>query len=216
MNRTKYFAGTAVAVLILALTCAAQKNLATQSGASAEKELRTEDLPEQFVFDWAATEEAASESVEEHQKDRSVSIQEEFAEPEVEAAAASQKVTVTLFKIKNWPEFKVEMKDQCKKIFGHKVCAKVPQAFERNCELVAFAEISHPTANTLRSKIEHCTRQAVAAGVLAGIYTGNLSAGAAALKAYLIGCLGASGVEQLDKISVKVRTETKCGSWKPR
>jgi hypothetical protein len=215
MNYSKYLVGTVLALSTLELTSAAERHHATQAAATADKEAQADEVPEEFVFDWA-NDESANEAVSEHRTEDSVHIQEEGDDTEMEAAASTQKISVALFKIKNWPEFKVEMKDQCRKILGRKVCVKVPQAFQRNCELVAFAEISHPSANKLRSKIEHCARQSVAAGVLAGIYTGNLSAAAGALKAYLIGCLGASGAEQLDKISVKVRTETKCGRWKPR
>jgi hypothetical protein len=130
--------------------------------------------------------------------------------------AATQKVDISLFKIRNWPEFKVETKKQCRKVFGRKICVNLPQAFQRNCELMAIATISHPSASSIRRKIENCARQAVAAGVVAGIISGNLAAAAAALKGYLITCLSNSGVSEASRITVKVRTETKCGKWKPR
>lgn len=131
-------------------------------------------------------------------------------------APEDSRIKIDLFKIKNWPEFKVETTKQCRKVFGKKVCINVPQAFQRNCELEAFAEISHPDSDTIRASIEDCARQAVAAGVLTGIYTGNIATATAALKTYLQACLAAKGTEHLSQLSVTIRTETKCGPWKPR
>lgn len=108
------------------------------------------------------------------------------------------------------------MKRQCRKTPFGKVCVNVPQTFQRNCELTAYAEVCHPSANAIKGDITNCTKQAVGAGVLAGVYTGNLAAATTALKSYLIACLKVKGVQQLARLSVTVRTETKCGAWKPR
>ncbi|UUO04966.1 hypothetical protein M4951_16425 [Blastopirellula sp. J2-11] len=146
----------------------------------------------------------------------SVSEETEASDESIVASASVQTLKIALFKVKNWPEFKVEMKKKCRRVLGRKICVNVPQAYQRNCELKAFAEIKLPSANQVKRKIESCVKKAVAAGVLAGIYTGNIAAATAALKLSLQACLKSEGVQSLNQLSVKVRTEKKCGKWKPR
>lgn len=174
--------------------------------------------PEVQVIDWNAIESLQSEAIPEAaEAANEINIREATAESDsIEPMERSESVRITLFKIKGWPEFKVEMKKECRTVFGRKICINIPQAFQKNCDLIAFAEIRHPAANSIRGKIESCTRQAIAAGVLAGVYSGSLEAAAAALKAYLTSCLAAQGVGSLAELSVTVRTESKCGNWKPR
>jgi len=130
--------------------------------------------------------------------------------------AAQQQVKVPLFQMRNWPEFKVDMEKKCRKVLGRRVCIDVPHAFQRTCQMNAFAEVSHPSAEAMRADIISCVRQAVAAGAVAGVLAGNVPAAIAALKASLTACLAAKGMSQLNKLSVNIRTETSCGSWKPR
>jgi hypothetical protein len=190
-----------------------------QSGGTLTAPLQeswgTEDLNDEYVVTWDEVNEI--ETAEAAEERTSLITEEEISGPDaVDVPESLQRVRITLFKIKGWPEFKVGTKKRCKRVFGRKVCVNVPQAYERKCELTAFAEISHPKANTVRAKIESCVRKAVAAGALAGVYAGNLGAATAALKVSLKVCLAAEGVAQLNQLSVKVRTEKKCGDWKPR
>lgn len=130
--------------------------------------------------------------------------------------APLQQVRIQLFTIRNWPEFKVDMEKQCRKVFGRKICANVPHAYQRTCSLQAFAEVSHPSAESIKADIADCVRKAVAAGVVAGVLAGNVAAAIAALKVSLIACLTAKGKSQLDSLGVNIRTESTCGEWKPR
>lgn len=174
-------------------------------------------------IDWESSQSVKHDSTaeaESHKEDAS-SIKLHVREATVDAddvdvAESMQSVRVPLFKMKDWPEFKVETEQICRRIAGRKICVNVPRAYQKTCELTAFAEIRHPRAESIRGKIETCTRQAVAAGVLAGVYTGSLDAAAAALKVYLTACLAHQSVDALSQLSVTVRTESKCGPWKPR
>ncbi len=198
---------------VLFLTIAA----GSAPGQSADASWESDDVPADYVVDWEKAGSEAEESEGRGTEFESIRIEEETLGPdEVVETEAQEKVRFTLLKIKGWPEFKVQQKKQCKKIFGRKVCINVPQAFTRSCELIAFAEVSHPSAKDLRGKIESCIRKAVAAGAIAGVYTGNLGAATAALKAALKVCLAAEGVSSLNKLGVTVRTKTKCGKWRPR
>lgn len=216
MRSPRLFACAVVAMACIGtfITPMSSRVMAHESSA---KENIGDEFAEEIVVDW---EEAEEISAAENSEDADVVVVNEgIAEADdldESEEATLQSVRVNLFKIKGWPEFKVESKKVCKRVLGRKVCIKVPQAFQRSCELVAYAEIKHPKARTIETKIVKCARQAVGAGVLAGIYTGDLNSAAAALKVYLKSCLAVAGVDQLNSVSVTVRTETKCGGWKPR
>ena len=130
--------------------------------------------------------------------------------------APSQQVKVSLFKMKNWPEFKVTVEKKCKWVLGKRICVNVPRAFQRTCVLEAFAIVSHPQAESIRGDIIGCVRTAVATGAVAGVLTGNVAAAVVSLKGALVTCLTAKGRSQLNKLAVKITTETACGEWKPR
>jgi len=198
-------------VAVTAPIAYAQDDKADGHGANAEEA----QVPNQFTFDWAAEEE--KEVAEEGEVSTS---SEQYTEGPAELLAdreSQQCVKVGLFKIRGWPEFKTEIKKHCKKTPFGKVCVNLPQLFTRNCELEAFTEVCHPDAANIRGDIENCVKQAVVAGVVTGIVTsGNLAAAAGVLKTYLVGCLANKLGERVNQISVSVRTESKCGSWKPR
>lgn len=209
----------AIGIFVLIAAAPTLSRLGAEESSSSE--VKTWKMPgvEIKEVDWQRLE--AIGSPESKEPSRAVlngapQVNHATAEADEVVEAGLQSVRVPLFRVKGWPEFKVENTQQCKKVWGRKICIDVPQAFERNCDLTAFAEISHPDADSIKAKIEECAKQAVAAGVLAGIYTGSLEAAAAALKTYLAACLQAQGVGALSQLSVTVRTESTCGDWKPR
>lgn len=196
----------------VALAIATSPALSHETGKSdsAEASITTE-----LEVDYETLKEIETTETDSHAAETKV---EEFTDgPDAEEITEARSChKFLLLKVKNWPEFKVDMKRQCKRVFGRRVCVNVPQAYQRNCELQAFVEVCHPNAQALRRDIESCCKQAVAAGAITGIYTGNVSAATTALKGYLVACLQAKGVGQLNQLSVTIRTETKCGDWKPR
>lgn len=140
-------------------------------------------------------------------------VKEYTAEADDDSGAeALQCVERELFTVKGWPEFKVTTEKQCRKVFGRKICVNIPRAWQRNCELKASVKVCHPNAEAMRQKIQTAVKEAVAAGIVTGVLTENPAAAAAAMKAYLVSKLPGN----MSQLSVTIKTNTKCGDWKPR
>lgn len=193
--------------------------IAEPIGAQDSSETPIVNVPDKFILDYSTFEEIETPEPEtpESTEAESTKTEEYTSEPFAkDVPEAKQCVKMELLKVKNWPEFKTGTGKKCWKTPFGKKCVNYPRLYQRNCELLVYAEICHPKANSIRNDIIDCARQAVAAGVIAGVYTGNLAVATESLKAYLVTCLSTKGTKRLDQISVKLRTETKCGSWKPR
>ena len=122
-----------------------------------------------------------------------------------------------LMSIDGVPEVKTEWKTKCVLKIGGKCVTKtkIPQLFRRSTKMVLQAKVCWPGEDDIRNAVEDCAKQAVAAGVLAGVFTGSLSAAAAALKTYLVGCLKAKGIELAEQVSVDLDILKEKGPWKP-
>lgn len=120
-----------------------------------------------------------------------------------------------LMSIGGVPEFKTEWVTKCVLRIGGRCVTKtkIPQAYRRSTKLVLQAKVCWPGDDDIRSAVEDCAKQAIAAGVLAGVFTGSLSAAAAALKTYLIGCLKAKGIDLADQVSVDLDILKEKGPW---
>ncbi|MEQ8433116.1 MAG: hypothetical protein RIA71_02655 [Oceanicaulis sp.] len=132
----------------------------------------------------------------------------------VEAAVCK---AITLVSVGGVPEFKTEMTTKCVLRIGGRCVAKadVPVVYRRETKLVAYATVCHPSLNDLIEAVTDCLKQAVGAGVLAGVFTGNPGAVAPALKAYLIACLKVKTGKVLDDFDLSVGTRKESGRWIP-
>lgn len=118
-----------------------------------------------------------------------------------------------LASINGWPEVKTEFRNKCIKIFGKKICTKVPVVYQRTSKLEVVGQVSHPDLETIAGDIADCVRQAVAAGVAAGALTGNVGAAVAAFESYLKACLAAKGARALGELRVGLFTRKTPGEW---
>lgn len=118
-----------------------------------------------------------------------------------------------LASIHGWPETKTDFEVKCIRVFGKKICTKVPVVYHRTSKLEVIAEISHPDWDTIRGDIEDCVRQAAAAGVAAGALSGNIAAALAAFEGYLKTCLATKGVRRLGELQVGLNTRKTAGPW---
>lgn len=121
-----------------------------------------------------------------------------------------------LLTISNFPEVKTEWQNKCILRIGGKcrASAKVPVLYRRTSRLALSVKICWPSEDDIIRAVEDCAKQAVAAGVLAGLITGSLQAAAAALKGYLISCLKSKGIGFADDISVGLQQVKRPGPWK--
>ncbi|MGX6648781.1 hypothetical protein ACWCOP_12670 [Maricaulaceae bacterium MS644] len=133
------------------------------------------------------------------------------------SAAGAQCTDITLLSIDGIPEYKQEMRTVCVAWLFGKCVAKtdLPQYFRRNSKIIAYAQVCHPSLNDLLGDVRDCLKQAVGAGVLAGVFTGNPGAVAPALKAYLIACLKVKTGKALDDLELSVGTRKEAGGWTP-
>ena len=129
--------------------------------------------------------------------------------------AGSSCLSFTVFSVSGWPETKTVWKNKCIVKIGGKCRLKtnVPVVYTRKSKLRVIASICLKDADELKREIEDCVKQAIAAGVFAGVLTGNLGAIAAAFTAHLKGCLAAKSVDVAD-LSVRLRQHKKPGKWK--
>lgn len=120
----------------------------------------------------------------------------------------------------NIPEVKTEWRIKCvvKDPFSGKclVKTKVPQLFRRTSKLRLLARVCVPDGNDILDEVRDCVEQAIAAGLLASLVSGgNLAAGAATLKSYLLACLKRKLGDLVKDIDVDLRREKIAGAWKP-
>jgi hypothetical protein len=118
------------------------------------------------------------------------------------------------------PEVKTEMVVKCvlKDPFSGKCIAKtkVPVLYRRTSKVRLFAKVCVPDDQKIWDEVSECIKEAVIAGVVAGVLTqGNLAAAAAVLKAFLIACLKRKVGDLSGDISVKLDREKTVGVWKP-
>lgn len=120
-----------------------------------------------------------------------------------------------LLKIRSWPETKVVMERQCRKVGPVKICTDVPVLYARNCELHLSARICHPQLDDILRDVEDCLRKAAIAGIIAALLTQNPAAGSAALEAFLKACLESKAVKRASELHVEVHPQsTSCSEWK--
>jgi hypothetical protein len=138
-------------------------------------------------------------------------ILEELLRPSSQRALAGSEFT--LASIRGYPETKTEMVNRCVKIFGKKMCTKIPKIYKRISHLEVIGQISYPQWERIRVAAERCVREAIVAGVAAGAATGAVPAAAAAFEAYIKGCLAAAGKKNLKDLKVGLYTRKTPGPW---
>lgn len=140
-------------------------------------------------------------------------INEEAGEFTIEAGRCH---SFDLLTILNFPETKTEWRKKCQvKIAGKcRVYLKLPTVYRRTSKLVVEVTACWPDQNDIASEIERCAGQALAAGVLAGVTSGNLAAAAAAFEAFLPACLLEKGVTLANKVKIGMRIRKRTGPWK--
>ncbi len=117
------------------------------------------------------------------------------------------------------PETKTVLETRCiaKDPFNGKCIAKadVPIIYRRTSKVRLLARVCVPDDKDVTDNIEECVKQAVVAGVAVTLVTyGNLAAGAAALKSYLIACLKSKLGDFAGDIDVDLRREKVSPPWK--
>ncbi|MFT3974424.1 MAG: hypothetical protein QM699_13530 [Amaricoccus sp.] len=115
-----------------------------------------------------------------------------------------------LAQIKNWPEVKTDFKLKCVKVFGKRICTKVPVVYHRTCTKYAFVNICYPTGGL--QDVTDCVVGAGLASAVAAVVSGG-SAAAGTFKAALETCLIAKEVAWADQVTVTAGWDSKCGPW---
>ncbi len=139
---------------------------------------------------------------------------------EVSAALALSDTETKRFDIASihgWPEFKTELKEECVKVLGKKICVEIPQLFTRMCHRKVYAELSYPKdfADTVKNDIIDCAKIAAIAAVAAAIATG--AAGAAPVfEIAFKGCAKAKIKDLINQVKIDVNSDASCGDWTPR
>jgi hypothetical protein len=132
---------------------------------------------------------------------------------ELEALAGQECHEFTLAQIKGWPETKTEWDMRCVKVFGHKICTKVPVLYHRSCTLEIVVNICFPTG--CFQDVEACVTGAGMASAVAAVISGG-SAAVGTFKAALEACLLAKGAKWANEVAVNVPgPKTNCGPWHP-
>lgn len=117
--------------------------------------------------------------------------------------------TITILRLKKFPEIKVWQKEKCKKIFGTKVCWGDPRVSTRKCNIAFVVDLTYPDVS---EDISTCFATAVAAAAAAFFTTGGAAA-AAAFKNTFITCLEAKGIEAAGKVSARGIKKKSCSDW---
>jgi hypothetical protein len=132
------------------------------------------------------------------------------------ALPAGRSHSFDLITIANFPEFKTEWQTKCiVKIAGKcRLKTKVPIFYRRTSKIVVEVTASWPTQDDIASAIEDCAKQALAAGIFAGLLTGGFQPAVAAFEAYLAGCLSTKGVDLAGKVKIGMRERKRAGVWK--
>ena len=123
-------------------------------------------------------------------------------------------VTAVLFTINGWPEMKVVMEEQCIKIFGKRMCTDVPVAYGRSSKFQAVATVSFPSAQAIQQQVKECLDAAIAASVVAVVYSEQYEAASLTLLAFLKTCLLAKGVQDVTRIQVGIAGVMTPGPWR--
>ncbi|TPI13075.1 hypothetical protein FJW06_15620 [Mesorhizobium sp. B4-1-3] len=129
---------------------------------------------------------------------------------EVEAKSGQECHRFKLVTIGNWPEVKTEFRLKCVKIFGKKICTKVPVIYNRTCTKYAFVDVCYPTGEL--KEVQDCVVSAALAAAIAAVVTSGSAAGPT-FKAALEACLLAKGAKWADQITVNAGWDSECGAW---
>jgi hypothetical protein len=132
---------------------------------------------------------------------------------ELETLAGQECHEFVLARIRGWPETKTEFDMRCIRVFGHKICTKVPVIYHRSCTLEVVVVVCYPTGYL--NDVTTCITGAGMAAAVAAVISGG-SAAAGTFKAALEACLLAKGAKWANQISVNVPPpKTECGPWHP-
>ncbi len=129
---------------------------------------------------------------------------------QVEAKSGQECHRFRLVTIGNWPEVKTDFKLQCVKIFGKKICTKVPVIFNRTCTKYAYADVCYPTGEL--QEVEDCMVGSALAAAISAVVSSGAAAGPT-FKAALEACLLAKGATWADQITVNAGWDSECGAW---
>lgn len=130
------------------------------------------------------------------------------------AAPANTCRDFDLLKIKGWPETKTVMELRCVKVFGKKICTKVPVIYTRECELKVVARICHPQLQDILGDVQSCLKQAVIAGVIGGLVADDAQVASATLTGYLKACLLSKIGQRASQITAQVSPHSSsCSNW---
>ena len=129
------------------------------------------------------------------------------------ADAATTVVTGILLTINGWPESKIVMEEQCVKVFGKRICTKVPVGYARVSKIEIIASISFPSIQAIQQQVKDCLDAAIAASAITVVYSEQYEAASAALLAYLKICLVAKGIQDVSRIQVGIAAKITPGPW---
>ncbi len=115
-----------------------------------------------------------------------------------------------LAEVKGWPETKTGWKEECRKVFGRKVCTKIPVVQVRKCKLSVFVDVGYPAGEL--ETVKGCVESAALAAAVAAIISSG-SAAVPSFKAALEACLVAKAIKWASGITVASGTDSQCGDW---
>ncbi len=137
-------------------------------------------------------------------------------QPYLIAGAGQVCSDITLLSARGVPATKVEMETKCILKIGGKCRAKtdVPVLYRANTDIKAIARVCYPSGEDILDDIRDCLTQAVAAGVISGILTGNPAAFVPALKSYLVSCLKSKAISAARDVEISLDVRTERGPWR--
>jgi hypothetical protein len=123
---------------------------------------------------------------------------------------------IKIASIHGWPETKIVMKNKCWKVFGKRICTKIPRPYRRSSQLTIFAEVCVPSTfeDGTKKVVTKCAIVAAAASVAVAIASGGTGA-LPAFKASFIACLKSQIGPETDLIDYRIATEKETGDWSP-
>lgn len=109
-------------------------------------------------------------------------------DPPPAPAVANDGAEFTVLSIRGWPETKTEIEMKCKRVVV-RICTKWPQIYKRTSHMQWIAQVSHPKWPKVQGSVTQCNKEAISAGVVAGVLAENIPAALAAYQAYMKVCL---------------------------
>jgi hypothetical protein len=116
----------------------------------------------------------------------------------------------TLKTLAKYEEVGSGFKLECTKIFGKRVCTKIPTVIHRGCALEAFANICFPA--DIGNAIPTCLASAGLLSAISAVVSDGSAAGPTFTESLKL-CLATEGLKDANEVSANVGVGKTCGPW---